>query len=437
MNQPGRSREGWITADEAVERLGVQKRTLYAYASRGLVRSVPVPRSRARRYAAGDIERLRARRDARAGHGPVAAGALRWGEPVLDSAITGIDPAGPVYRGRLAVDLAREPAPFESVAELLWTGELPAVRPRWPKVGLGAAPGRLTALVPKDAHPLDALRIAFPAVSLADAELRIEPNEETALTSARVLVRRAVACLGLIRGSEPVRAALFANTVAESLMTALGGKKTKNALRAVERGLILIADHELNPSSFAARIPASVGAGLPASLAAAMATLSGPIHGGACERIEAMLEETGGPEDAAAVVRRRLRRGDEIPGFRQPLYPDGDPRAPPLLAEAKRLAPKNEVVRKVHAFKEAMALGAYAYPTVDMGLVALAAALRLPPGGSVALFAAGRLAGWIAHALEQRSAGHALRPRARYVGPERRSRTDPDRNAPTGAPDLG
>lgn len=416
MNQPKPVRETWLTAEEAIERLGVQKRTLYAYASRGLVRSVPVPGSRAKTYAADDIERLRARRDARAGHGPVAAGALRWGEPVLDSALTDITPSGPAYRGVLAVELARAPEPFERVAELLWTGALPKTRPVWPAVDLGLPPSRLLPLLPKDARPLDALRIAFPAVSLADEVSRVEPTEKSALVSARVLVRRAIACLGLPRGRGSVQSALRERTVAASLMAALGGRPTKRALLAVERALILVADHELNPSSFAARVPASVGAGLPASLAAAMAALSGPIHGGACERIEAMLEEAGRPVDAAAVVWDRLRRGDPIPGFGHPLYPHGDPRGAPLIEEARALAPKNQDVRKVQAFAEAMARAAFSHPTVDTGLVALAAALGLPPGSSVALFAAGRIAGWIAHALEQRAAGHELRPRARYTG---------------------
>src|SRR5262245_45293250 len=103
--------------------LGVKRETLYAYASRGLVRSEPAPRGRARRYAREDLLRLKARRDARAGHGAVAAGALRWGEPVLSSALTALDDAlGPIYRGVPAVELAEE-ASFEAVAELLWASE--------------------------------------------------------------------------------------------------------------------------------------------------------------------------------------------------------------------------------------------------------------------------------------------------------------------------
>ena len=98
-NQP---RDEWLDAREAAGRLGVQTRTLYAYVSRGLLRSVAGERGKQRLYARDDVDRLRARHDARAGHGAVAAGALRWGEPVLDSAITAITPRGPVYRGHVA-----------------------------------------------------------------------------------------------------------------------------------------------------------------------------------------------------------------------------------------------------------------------------------------------------------------------------------------------
>jgi citrate synthase len=417
VDQPRSFDPQWVTASEATDLLGVKRRTLYVYASRRLIRSIPVTGSRERRYSRADIERLRARRDARAGHGPVAAGALRWGEPVLDSAVTGIGTDGPIYRGHLLLTLARTEVPFESVAELLWTGTLPKQRPKWSVRGFGLNPSLLIPLIPKNARPLEALMIAFGAISLIDAD-PYEPTTNTAIDRATVLARRAVAAFGLVRGADAAREALRAETVSKSFLVALGGRTGRDAVSAVEKALVLVADHELNPSSFAARLPASVGASLAASVAAAIATLSGPIHGGAAERVEAMIDEAESPERAASVVRDRMRRGDQVPGFGHPLYPiAGDPRASPLMRAAQELAPNNQRVRTVHAFAEAMLLAGGPRPTLDLGLVALCAALKLPPGSAVALFAAGRIAGWIAHALEQRSAGFALRPRARYVGP--------------------
>src|SRR5947207_10726248 len=114
-----------VTAREAAKLLEIKLGSLYAYVSRGLVRGVSGEGRKARLYLKADLDRLRARSDAHRGHAPVAAGALRWGEPVLDSAITGIDESGPLYRGHPAARLAADGVPFESVAELLWTGRCP------------------------------------------------------------------------------------------------------------------------------------------------------------------------------------------------------------------------------------------------------------------------------------------------------------------------
>ena len=130
----------YLTSKEAASFLDVKLPTLYAYTSRGLVRSVASAKGRARLYLRTDLERLRARRDARAGHGPVAAAALRFGEPVLDTHLTAIDPVqGPVYRAHLAFDLAEQGASFERVSELLWTGTLPSEPVTWFARDMGIA----------------------------------------------------------------------------------------------------------------------------------------------------------------------------------------------------------------------------------------------------------------------------------------------------------
>src|SRR5262245_47028594 len=132
MDEPINASGEMVSAKEAARILGIKLDSLYAYVSRGLVRSVSGEGKKARLYLRSDLDRLRARSEAHRGHAPVAAGALRWGEPVLDSAITGIDESGPIYRGLQAVRLAADGVPFESAAELLWTGALPAEAPEWP-----------------------------------------------------------------------------------------------------------------------------------------------------------------------------------------------------------------------------------------------------------------------------------------------------------------
>ncbi len=232
---------------------------------------------------------------------------------------------------------------------------------------------------------------------------------------ARRLLRQLGAWVGAMHGAERVSQALEENTVAASLARAWG-VRARRAPELLDRALVLCADHELNISTFAARVTASSGADLYACVSAALAALSGPLHGGACDRIEALMQEVGRPERAATAVRERLRRGESVPGFGHRLYPEGgDPRTPPLLEVAWAVRPEPTAVRVVRAVVEAMREAGHPPPTVDLGLVALAAALGLPPGAATALFAVGRAAGWVAHVLEQREQGHMLRPRARYV----------------------
>ncbi|HEV8254781.1 MAG TPA: citrate/2-methylcitrate synthase [Vicinamibacteria bacterium] len=406
-----------LSAVEAARRLEVKPETLYAYVSRGLVRSLPGSKKGRRLYVAEDVERLRARHVARAGHGAVAAGALRWGEPVLETALTEIDPAaGPRYRGLSAVGLAEEGVAFEAVAELLWTGELPSPLAPWPPPASEDLARRALALLPPNAPPLARLASVVPVLAGSDPA-RYAASDEADRTRGRRLIRTLAALLPP-RLARPARASTCPGSVATTLSGSFGLKR-RGAQRALDVTLVLSADHELNPSTFAVRVAAATGADLYACASAGLATLSGPRHGGACDRVEALVAETGRPERAEEVVRERSRRGESVPGFGHPLYPDGDPRARVLLDEARRLSPRPVAALKILlALVEAMRRAEREPPTLDAGLVAISSALGLPAGSAAGLFAVGRMAGWIAHALEQRSAGFLVRPRARYVGPE-------------------
>src|SRR5215813_15019517 len=150
-----------VDASEAARILGVKVATLYSYASRRWIRSFPSGRHREKRYLRDDLERLRHRADARLGHEAVAAGALRWGEPVLSSALTEIRPDGPWYRGYSALQLART-SRFEPVAELLWTGALPTAPGPWPRPA--PFPVRLPA---GTGSPIDALIAGLSSLRLA------------------------------------------------------------------------------------------------------------------------------------------------------------------------------------------------------------------------------------------------------------------------------
>jgi len=439
------ARSEFLSARDAADLLDVKLPTLYAYASRGLIQSVPASRGRSRRYRRRDLERLCARRDARAGHGPVAAAALRQGEPVLDSAITLISlEKGPIYRGRAAVDLARAGESFEFVAEGLWTGrwdEDPSGETDWRPEGLGLDLEAMRRVLAPDVGPLSVLSIVVPLLAAQDPG-RFGWHRDAVLPRARILLRRAVAALALgcegreasgvsqvpdesAGEEEAAEAAALALAIqnsleAPSLAAAIGGAFSKSLeeaeLAALNQALVLAADHELNASTFAARVAASTGADLYGCISAALAALAGPRHGGAADRVEALLGEAGSAERVRTVVHERQRRGEVIEGFGHPIYaPHPDPRGGLLIDIARDLpGGGSDAVAAVLALVDTMREAGLGGPSIDVGLVAFSRALELPPGSATALFAIGRSVGWVAHALEQFEAGFLVRPRARY-----------------------
>jgi citrate synthase len=412
----------WVDSRTAAKHLGIQQRSLYAYVSRGQVRSIAGAKGRPRLYSLFDLDRLRVRRDARAGHGAVAAGALRWGEPVLDSAITAITPRGPAYRGRIALDLAAGGVRFENVAELLWSGYLPEQPVQWPRSALPIA--QLGKLIPYGARPLDVMPLIVRVAALGDPS-REDGRPDTIIARGRALIPLLAGGLAADFAPALVMRAIGAPTVAEIAARALGLEDS--AADVLNTTLVVLADHELNASSFAARVAASTDADAYACLAAALATISGAKHGSAAEIIARFADEVGGPDKAKAAVRALKKKGTAPPGFGHPLYPHGDARARPILQIARELAESARAssakrARTILAVADEMAgrrtdeLDAGSHPSVDVGLAALIAVLGLNPPAGTGLFALARSAGWLAHVLEQRAANVLLRPRARYVG---------------------
>ncbi|MDD9937305.1 MAG: citrate synthase [Myxococcales bacterium] len=400
----------YLTAREAVAMLGIKPATLYTYVSRGWVTRVPDPERRGSLYLRSDITRLKQRHDARAGHTAVAAGALRWGEPVIDSAITTVVDGQLYYRGRNSADLLAEGASYEQVAELLWGGALPDREPCWADADDGVGARSVRAALRRGAGPIRSLLTSV-ALLRAQSERIAGEGAEPELRRARALIRWLASGPGWAKGRPPGRRDGVARRVTRAL-----GVTGEEAEHAVEAALVLAADHELNTSTFAARVTASAGSDLYACIAAALAALSGPLHGGATLRVEALLEEAMDSADPGDVVRERLARGARLPGFGHPLYPDGDPRARLVLEHAHRIDGSNPRLAAMDAIALAMDQAGRGGPNLDFGLVALAQALGAGPSSAGFLFACGRLAGWVAHIHEQRVQGERLRPRARYVG---------------------
>lgn len=421
----------WIPAAEAAEALGVQERSLYAYVSRGMVRSVPGVNGRLRLYSGEDLDRLRTRKDARAGHGPVAAAALQFGEAVLDSAITEITAEGPSYRGYLASELAARGVPYENVAELLWSGALVDGAIRWPRSAPlpAALPGGATASRAAPPPTKRAAKTAQPHVgaptvfdSLLPVPLalaRRDPDRDDARADAmaragrRIIPQLALAC-NPAAGDAERRKASSADGIAATV--AAVWRLSARAIAAIDSVLVVCADHELNASTFAARVAAGTGADPYAVVSAGLATLSGPRHGSASLAAGRFLAEVGKPSNAAAAVRALRQRQRLPPAFGHRVYSGTDPRALTLLALANQIAEGHPLVRTAHAVIAAVEKDGE-HPNVDFAMVTLAAALGAPPEITTAWYGVGRVAGFLAHATEQRTGGALLRPRARYTGP--------------------
>lgn len=409
----------YISAADATRLLRIKPQTLYTYVSRGLIRSVGQLDDKRRLYHREDIQNARARGLARRGHGAAAEGAMRWGgAPVIDTAITEITPEGPRYRGRPALDLARAGTSFEAAAELLWTGVLQHAPQRWQlgELPAGFAP-RLDA-VAQAGPPLPILTLFALAAGLlgAGATVRGEIGRGDTLTAGRDLLLVLAGCLGYLARRPGFSAPRGATAVAEFAARTLLARPSAEAIAAIDRALILCADHELSSSTFAARVAASTGAELRACVEAALVTHSGATLGGGCDVAEDLLHDAA----TRSEVRRRLanveKAGQRIPGFNLPLYPRGDPRARYLLELAKSIETRSARARTIYAFIDEAEQRLELRPSIEVGLVALSAALGLPERSASALWALGRSAGWIAHVIEQRLAGFVLRPRARYGG---------------------
>ncbi len=387
----------YCTAAEAAKRLGVSRATLYAYVSRGLVRSEAGDDAHARRYRLDDIEGLIKRKAARQDPTRVAAEALQWGAPVLESALTLIADGHLYYRGHDVIDLART-ASLERVAGLLWIGDVSAPPPE--------APPPTPVRVPNGLGLIDRFQLALPLAARADPaafDLRPAGVQRVGLRILRLLT-------GLAIGKTPE-----ATPVGEQLRRAWRCAERTQPL--IDQALVLCADHELNISAFTVRCVASSGATLYAAIDAGLSALRGRRHGGAIERVGALLDDCAGRGVARGLTEWLAREG-RLPGFGHPLYPDGDPRAHALLASLAQHKTRGDGPRLSQAVLRHVTRHLDERPTIDFALAAMTRVLALPEDAGLILFALGRTVGWVGHALEAYARDELIRPRARYVGPQ-------------------
>jgi len=398
----------YLSAREASAELAISPATLYAYVSRGLIRSEPSADSRSRRYRAEDVRGLKERR----APSPEPRGFRSFDAdlPVLDSTISTITEAGPIYRGVNCVDLA-ETDTLEHTATLLW--DVNAIDPfaadNCPEV---SDEMRAIAEAACRAAPIDRAIAVLAVAASADPAAFNRAPDGRALVGARI-IRLVVATML----NAPPSADLLHRQIAK-----VWAPEHNGAPDLIRRALVLLADHELNASTFTVRCAASTGLNLYDSIIAGLVALKGPQHGGAgllaSQLVRALIDR-----DVAPMIRERVALGERFAGFGHGIYKRGDPRAISLLEALTRAGAPRKFTREV---PERIAEATGEFVNIDYALAVLVHSLRLPAGSELALFAMARAVGWIAHACEQLQHGRLIRPRARYVGPSPGRGVGPD-----------
>lgn len=369
--------------DEVCRQLGVRPQTVYAYVSRKKLEVMPDPANPRRSlYRADDATALSKRKQAGRTHETLAAATLFGTEPSIATALSAFHRGRLYYRGQDAVELARS-ATLEEAARLMW----------------GAGQSADFSCATSTASTETGRVAAFTTLAVLAATGHSTRGRLTRVLhhESQGLVGRLANAFGARPGSGPLH-----------LRFASAWKQEGRAADLLRTAMVLLVDHELTSSAFAARIASSNGASLPACLLTGLATLSGPLHGDASGQVQALfsdVERLG--EDR--VVTHYLSSGLALPGFGHHLYPDGDPRASALLGQF-------EPPRVIADFIESVTRLTGLPPNIDVALAALGAHLRLPADAVFALFATARSVGLLAHSLEQLAVPQVIRPRGRYVG---------------------
>lgn len=354
-----------------------------------------------------------------------------------DSAISSVDGIeGRLgYRGYDIHDLAQNLG-FEETIYLLWRGELPGPRSlqQFEELldenrRLPEAASELIRSFPGTAPVMDRLRTAVSLLSLYDpdaADNSAASNERKALRLTSQMGTVVAALARSERGLEPVAPARGRRTAWNFLYMLTGQPPAQAAEHALDVALVLHADHELNSSTYAARLAVETLSDTYAAVTAAIGAFSGPLHGGANVEVMHMLEQIGEPANAERYVAEALRSGRKLMGIGHQFYKTVDPRAISLRSIARQLADSSgertwiEISEAVQAAAD-KALAARGKttlkPNVDFFSAPVYRALGIPTDYFTSVFVISRIAGWSAHILEQQFGGRLVRLRANYTGP--------------------
>jgi citrate synthase len=333
------------------------------------------------------------------------------------------------YRGFDIDDLA-ENATFEEVIYLLWFGKLPT------QSELDKLQNDLNAssevpegvieqlkLYPKNANSMAVLRTAVSSLGLYDAEandISAEANVRKAIRLQAQITTIIAAYARIREGKEPVKSKGYPSIAANFLYQMTGSEPDKVAVEALDKALVLHADHELNASTFAARVTVATLTDMYSGMTSAIGTLKGPLHGGANEAVMAMLEEIGTVDNVEAYVNGKLERKEKLMGFGHRVYKNGDPRAKHLQVMSQELGKITGNMKwyDMSIKVEEMVTGEKGLkPNVDFYSASVYTSLEIPRDLFTPIFAISRTSGWTAHMLEQYENNRLIRPRAEYTGP--------------------
>ncbi len=350
------------------------------------------------------------------------------GETAISTVAEGLS-----YRGYPVTELA-EHATFDEVAFLLLHGELPNARQLAEFRNRVAIARRLPeplrdllAALPRWTPPMDALRSAVSVLAHFDQDTPDSSRDACLRKAERLLAQVPVAVADHFRFSKglptvPARPDL--SHAANFLYMLRGVEPAAEATRALDVSLILYAEHEFNASTFTARVVTSTESDLHSAVVAAIGALKGRLHGGANEKVMAILEASGGPETAEAWLRAALARKERVMGFGHRVYKAGDVRAAILKEYARKAAEASGSLKweeTAAVFERVLGEEKNLFPNLDWPAGRLYHALGLEVPLYTPIFVMARVAGWSAHVIEQQANNRLIRPRGRYVGPPLRT----------------
>jgi citrate synthase len=338
------------------------------------------------------------------------------------------------YRGYRIEDLAGAVS-YEETAFLLLHGDLPtASQLREFDARLRAAralPEPLIALfreIPKSVHPMDVLRTSVSVLAHFDPEVNAPPTDHAANVrkAERMIAQMATAVAFRERIGEglPIVPPRDDLDHAANFLNMVNGQAPSETMRkAFDLSLVLYTEHELNASTFAARVTVSTLSDIYSGIVAAIGTLKGPLHGGANEEAWKVLERVGSPENAERWIQEALARKERIMGFGHRVYKTGDPRSRILKEYCRQIADEigdDRWERIAEPIERAVTSQKQLPPNLDWPSARLYHYMNLDIDLYTPIFAMARVAGWAAHVIEQLDHNRLMRPRARYIGPPNR-----------------